>query len=58
MYEMVLEGEKHVSQAKDNLVTIHINNMDINIVFVMNKNIRNTCSMQLCRLQVLKGSKL
>lgn len=29
MYEMVLEGEKHVLQAKDNLVSIlvHINNM-------------------------------
>lgn len=25
MYEMVLEGEKHVLQAKDNLVTKHIN---------------------------------
>lgn len=34
MYEMVLEGEKHVLQAKDNLVSIlvHINNMGINIV--------------------------
>lgn len=34
MYEMVLEGEKHVLQAKDNLVSIlvDINNMGINIV--------------------------
>lgn len=65
MYEMVMEGEKHVLQAKDNLVSIlvHINNMGYQYrVVCCHEGIYYKyiyiCSLQLCRLQVFKGFRL